>query len=111
MSLPQSSQEVAIPFTGVGHASVVPPTFLERWGVTFVACAGIWILIYFLRHLPAQPSFAGLSADQIRDTLSVHRQLVDQWRDSLAFIFDLLVTNTALLIVNLLLGYLFGRKA
>lgn len=117
MSLTQPSQEVTVPFAGVGHASVVPPSFLERWGVTFVTFAGGWILVvgssilvYFLRHLPAQPSLAGLSAGQIRDALGVHKQLLDQSRDSLTFIFDLLVTKTALPVVTLLPGYLFGKK-
>jgi hypothetical protein len=102
----------------VGEVVVAPPTFLERWGVVFVACTGGWILlvgtgllIYFLHYQPALPSLAGLTVDQARDVLITHKQLVDQWRDSLNSIFDLLVTKTALPVVALLLGYLFGKKA
>jgi len=53
----------------------------------------------------------GLSTDQVKDALNIHKQALDQWRDSLTFIFDLLVTKTALPIVTLLLGYLFGKKS
>jgi hypothetical protein len=34
----------------------------------------------------------------------------NQGRDSLTYIFDLLVTKTAMPLVTLLLGYLFGRR-
>jgi len=33
---------------------------------------------YSLRHMPALPSFAGLSAEQMRGALSVHKQISDQ---------------------------------
>ncbi len=111
-----SPADVAISPTTAGKISLGPATFLEKWGVLFVACAGGWILlvgsgilIYFLGHLPAQPSLAGLSAEQAKEVLNLHKQLYDQWRDSLSYIFDLLVTKTALPIVTLLLGYLFGK--
>ena len=100
----------------VGEVSIAPPTFLERWGVVFVAFAGGWILlvgsgilIYFVQSQPAFPTLAGLTPDQARDALILHKQLSDQWRDSLTYIFDLLVTKTVLPLVALLLGYLFGK--
>ena len=102
--------------TKAGEISIVPPTFLEKWGIVFVACAGGWILlvgsgilIYFLCHQPALPSLAGQTAEQAKEVLNLHKQLYDQWRDSLTYIFDLLVTKTALPLVTLLLGYLFGK--
>ena len=113
--LPQDLDVVVSP-AAAGNISIAPPTFLERWGVVFVAFAGGWILlvgsgilIYFLRNQPAFPNLAGLTADQAKDALNIHRQLYDQWRDSLTYIFDLLVTKTALPLVTLLLGYLFGK--
>ena len=109
-------QRVSVSEQEAGSIDIVPPTFLEWWGVVFVSCAGGWIplvgsglLIHFLRNQPAIPSFAGLTAEQAKDALSVHKQLFDQWRDSLTYIFDLLVTKTALPLVTLLLGYLFGK--
>ena len=115
MSTPPQFQEVEVTTARVGNAK--DPTFLERWGVVFVAWVGGWILlvgsgmlVYFLLHQPVQPNLAGLSVDQIQGALSSHKQLLDQWRDSLTFIFDLLVTKTALPILTLLLGYLFGKR-
>jgi len=102
--------------TKAGEISIVPPTFLEKWGIVFVACAGGWILlvgsgilIFFLSHQPTLPSLAGLAADQAKDVLNLHKQLYEQGRDSMTYIFDLLVTKTALPLVTLLLGYLFGK--
>lgn len=113
--LPQNLDVVVSP-AAAGNISIAPPTFLERWGVFFVACTGGWILlvgsgilIYFLRNQPAFPNLAGLTADQAKDALNLHKQLYDQWRDSLTYIFNLLVTNTTLPLVTLLLGYLFGK--
>ena len=84
--------------------------------MVFVACAGGWILltgsgilVYFLSHQPGLPALSGLSVEQAKELAGVHKQLNDQWRESLTYIFDLLVTKTALPIVTLLLGYLFGK--
>lgn len=110
--------DVSISATSAGEITIAPPTFLERWGVVFVAVAGAWILlvatgllIYYLRDLPGMPPTSSLTADQVRDALAVHKQVADQWRDSVGYVFDLLVTKTTLPIVTLLLGYLFGKKS
>jgi hypothetical protein len=109
-------ENVDISATEIGQITIAPPTFLERWGVVFLACAGGWILavgsallIYFFIKQPAFPSTAGQTADQVTQALSVHKQLSEQWSESLINIFDLLVTKTVLPIVTLLLGYLFGK--
>ncbi len=101
---------------GAGNLESAPPTFLERWGVVFVACTGGWILfvstamlVYFVFQRPVFPSLAGLTADQIRSTIEVRKLAEDGWRDSVSYLFDLMVTKTALPILTLLLGYLFGR--
>jgi len=111
-------QDLVVSTADVGTLSIAPTSFLEKWGVVFVACGGCWILlvgtgilIYFLRNQPAFPVLTGMSADQVKDALNAHKQLSDQWRDSLTYIFDLLVTKTALPIVTLMLGYLFGKKS
>ncbi len=70
--------------------------------------AGI-LLTYYLRHLPPAPPEAGLSVDQLKAALEQHRVVLEQYRDSLSFIFDLMVTRTVLPLITLLLGYLFGR--
>ncbi len=101
---------------GAGEVESAPPTFLERWGVVFVACLGGWILlistgmlIYFVLQRPAFPSLAGLTLEQTRSAIEAHKLAEDGWRDSLSYLFDLTVTRTTLPIVTLLLGYLFGR--
>jgi hypothetical protein len=100
----------------VGTIEIGPASFLERWGVVFLAFAGAWILavgtallIYFFWKQPALPSMTGQTPDQVTQALSVHKQLSDQWSESLMSMFDLLVTKTVLPIVTLLLGYLFGK--
>ena len=113
---PSNVGEVVVSPPDPGEISLAPPTFLERWGVVFLAFAGGWILlagsgilIYFLLNQPPSPNLAGLTTDQAKDALAVHKQLYDQWRDSLTYIFDLVISETALPLVTLLLGYLFGK--
>ncbi len=100
----------------VGNAFDIPPSYLERWGVVFLACTGGWVLVvclvllaYYLWKLAALPGTIGLTSDQIRESLLAHRQIGDELRDELASVFDLLVTKTVLPILTLLLGYLFGK--
>jgi uncharacterized membrane protein YraQ (UPF0718 family) len=116
--MPQSQgpEDVDISTTQVGEIAIAPPTFLERWGVVFLAFAGAWILavgtallIYFFWKQPAFPSMIGQSPDQVTQALNIHKQVSDQWSESLTSIFDLLVTKTVLPVVTLLLGYLFGK--
>lgn len=109
-------QTVTVSSADVGSVEIAPPTFLERWGVVFLACFGGWIivtgtilLVYFLWKQPPSPNLTGLNAEGLRDAISAHKQILDQWRDSLNYIFDLLITKTALPLVTLLLGYLFGK--
>jgi hypothetical protein len=116
MSTPQVPENIDISAREIGNITIAPPTFLERWGVVFLAVAGAWILlvgtlmlIYFFWKLPAFPSVTGLTPDQATQALNIHKQLSDQWSASLAGLFDLLVTKTVLPIVTLLLGYLFGK--
>jgi hypothetical protein len=110
-------QTVTVSSTDIGSIELAPPSFLERWGVIFLAGFSGWIiltgtiiLVYFLLKQPPTPNLSGLSADQLRDALNTQKVLEDQWRDSLTYIFDLLITKTALPLVTLLLGYLFGRS-
>jgi hypothetical protein len=116
MPTPQGPENIDISATQIGEITITPPSFLERWGVVFLACAGAWILlvgsallIYFFWKQPPFPSMAAQTADQVTQALTVHKQLSDQWNESLTNIFDLLVTKTVLPIVTLLLGYLFGK--
>ncbi len=102
--------------SSVGNLEIAPPSFLERWGVTFLAWIGGWILLtgtgivaFFLAKQPPAPNLAGLSPDAMQTALQSHKLLLDQWRDSLSYTFDLLITKTALPLATLLLGYLFGK--
>ena len=111
-----SPEIVRVSAADIGSVQLAPPSFLERWGVIFLACFAFWIIVvgtiilsYFLTHQPATPSLNGLSAEQVRDVLTNYKLLDEQWRDSLNYIFDLLITKTALPLVTLLLGYLFGK--
>ena len=99
-----------------GAISLQPATFLERWGTVFVAAGLLWmlavtsgVLIYFVVHLPPLPSTAGMNSVDAHTTLTTHKEVYDQYRQSLTDVFDLLVTRTILPIVILLLGYLFGK--
>ena len=111
-----SPHTVRVSAADIGTIQIAPPSFLERWGVIFLACFAFWIIVvgtiiltYYLTHQPSAPSLAGLTADQVREALANQKLLQDQWRDSLNYIFDLLITKTALPLVTLLLGYLFGK--
>ncbi|WP_419804438.1 hypothetical protein [Terriglobus sp.] len=95
-----------------------PAPFLVRWNTIFVAVGLLWVfvvaasaLVYYLWHLPPQPSVAGMSAAQAKETLDTYTQVYNQYRQSFTDVFELLVTRTVLPIVTLLLGYLFGRQA
>ena len=95
---------------------IAPPTFLERWGVYFVAvivlwilAIGSWLLYAYLRHAPALPAATGLSPEQLKQAIAAHRELSSEWLAEFTPVFDLLVTKTMLPIVTLLLGYLFGK--
>jgi hypothetical protein len=114
-------EQVSIPVSGkegIGGASVAPPTFLEKWGVVFVSVAGVWILVvcacmltYYLNHLSVPPpQTAGMAPSDYKAVLDLHKAAGDQFRDSLSFAFDLMVTKTILPMLTLLLGYLFGSK-
>ncbi len=107
---------VIIAPSSVGEIKITPPTFLERWRVVFLACTGAWILfvglailVYYFWKQPPFPNLTGQSPDQIKEALSSHKELLEQWKYSLVSIFDSLVTKTVLPIVTLLLGYLFGK--
>lgn len=105
--------------TGIGDLTILPPTFLEKWGVAFVSVSGLWMLGvciamlgYYLSHLPAPPPSMGPTEapDHYRQVLENQKLALDHFRDSLSFAFDLMVTKTILPLITLLLGYLFGAK-
>jgi len=112
---------VAIPVSGqlgIGGLTITPPTFLEKWGVVFVSVGGAWILVmsacmlwYYLNHLSVPPAqVSGVKTDEYKSILDLHKAAGDQFRDSLSYIFDLMVTKTVLPLLTLLLGYLFGSR-
>ena len=71
---------------------------------------GTALVVYYILKAPATPDLSHISPEQAQQALAVHKQLADQWRESLTALFDLLVTRTVLPIITLLLGYLFGKK-
>jgi hypothetical protein len=118
---PNRPQVVTIPVggaAGIGQLTITPPTFLERWGVVFVSVGGFWMLgvciamlWYYLAHLSLPPAQTATNKpEDYKAILEVHKTAIDQFRDSLNFIFDLMVTKTILPLLTLLLGYLFGSK-
>lgn len=118
---PNSPQVVTIPVSGsagIGELTIAPPTFLEKWGVLFVSAGGVWMLAvcivmlwYYLAHLSLPPAQTSTMApEQYKTILDLHKTAIDQFRDSLSFVFDLMVTKTVLPLLTLLLGYLFGSK-
>lgn len=104
---------------GIGDLTLTPPTFLEKWGVIFVSVGGIWMLgvciamlWYYLDHLPGPPALTSATNPQdYTALLNLHKTANDQFRDSVSFAFDLMVTKTILPLITLLLGYLFGKKS
>ena len=80
--------------------------------------AGAWILLvcacmlwFYMNHLSVPPpQTSGVKADDYKTILDLHKAAGDQFRDSLSFVFDLMVTKTVLPLLTLLLGYLFGSK-
>jgi hypothetical protein len=105
---------VTISASDFGSSTMAP---LDKWGTSFVWWAGAWILavgsallIYFFWNQPGLPSTANLPADQIKLALETHAALTESLQRSLGNIFDLLVTKTALPVVTLMLGYLFGKR-
>jgi hypothetical protein len=119
MAAPPAVPQQSIPVSGVGGVgglTITPPTFLEVWGVAFVSVGGLWmlgvaacLLTYYLHHLSIPPAQTG-SAENYKQILELHKAATDQFRESLSFVFDLIVTKTILPLVTLLLGYLFGSK-
>jgi hypothetical protein len=115
-----SPPQVTIPVSGsegIGNLSIAPPTFLEKWGVVFVSVGGFWMLCiclamlwYYLAHLALPPTQTSMKIDDYKVALDLYQRATDQFRNSLNFIFDLLVTKTILPLLTLLLGYLFGSK-
>jgi hypothetical protein len=105
-----------IPEFSSGEVKIAPPTFLEKWGVIFVAVAGLWILCIgswllfaYLHHAPSLPNTSGMSAEQVKQAIATHRDLSSEWLNEFTPVFDLLVTKTTLPLITLLLGYLFGK--
>lgn len=97
-----------------GAARMAP---LDRWGTQFVWWAGAWILVVasvlladYLWKQPSLPNTASLNSDQIKEALSTYHALSEELQKSLTSLFDLLVTKTALPVVTLMLGYLFGKR-
>lgn len=116
-----SPQVVTIPVSGtggIGNLSINPPTFLEKWGVVFVSVGGAWMLTvcivmlwYYLRHLAFPPPLTvTVTPADYTKLLDLRKTSNDQFRDSLNFVFDIMVTKTILPLLTLLLGYLFGSK-
>jgi hypothetical protein len=74
-----------------------------------VCVAMLW---YYLTHLPLPPALTSTTVkpEDYKAILDLHKTGTDQFRDSLNFAFDLMVTKTILPLLTLLLGYLFGSK-
>jgi hypothetical protein len=73
-----------------------------------VCIAMLWYYLTHLQVVPAQTST--MTAANYKDLLDGHKAASDQFRDSMSFAFDLMVTKTILPLLTLLLGYLFGSK-
>ena len=87
---------VEVTTDSVGMAAKPTPTFLELWGVNFLAVTLVWILVVGLVLLGYY-------------LWAVQHQQATAVRENVTYIFDLLITRTTLPICTLLLGYLFGK--
>lgn len=112
----QPVEDVVISSGSAGSVKSTP--YLDRWGSNFVWFAGIWVALvgstllwYFLWKLPAIPVIGkDLAPDQVKVALETHQTLTEGLQKSLMGVFDLLVTKTALPVITLMLGYLFGKR-
>ena len=83
-----------------------------------MSVGGLWMLgvcvamlRYYLAHLSLPPAVTSASKpEEFKAILELHKTATDQFRDSLNFAFDLMVTKTILPLITLLPGYLFGSK-
>jgi hypothetical protein len=83
-----------------------------------VSIGGLWmlgvciaLLWYYLAHLSLPPALtSATNLGDYKTALDLHKTATDQFRDSLNFAYDLIVTKTILPLLTLLLGYLFGSK-
>ncbi len=83
-----------------------------------MSVGGLWtlgicvaMLWYYLTHLSFPPALTStVKPEDYKAILDLHKTAPDQFRDSLNFAFDLMVTKTILPLLTLLLGYLFGSK-
>ena len=112
-----SSQQREVDSVSLTDYGDVSMSALDRWGTQFVWWAGAWILIVasvlladYLWKQPTLPNTANLNSDQIKEALSTYHALTEELQKSLSSLFDLLVTKTALPVVTLMLGYLFGKR-
>jgi len=71
---------------------------------------GSSLLGFFLWKQPPVPNTSGLTPDQVKEALNTHQVLTEELQKSLMGVFDILVTKTALPVVTLMLGYLFGKR-
>ena len=83
-----------------------------------MAVGGVWVLSvcvamlwYYLSHLSFPPQLTTtVNTNDYKTILDLRKTSNDQFRDSLNFAFDIMVTKTVLPLLTLLLGYLFGSK-
>jgi len=88
------------------------------WAVAFVSVGGLWMLgvalpcsVIIWRTFHCPPAVTSASKpEEFKAILELHKTATDQFRDSLNFAFDLMVTKTILPLITLLPGYLFGSK-
>jgi hypothetical protein len=86
--------EIAGPANGAGDVrgmSILTPTFLERWGVTFVSVSGGWMLgvgifmlVYHFRHMHPAPT-TDARYDQTLHEL--HKTATDRYRTLVSVVF------------------------
>ena len=74
-------------------------------------CVCIAMLWYYLAHLELPPTqMPSTKIEDYKLALDLNQKATEQFRNSLSFMFDLMVTKTILPLLTLLLGYLFGSK-
>src|ERR1700722_587760 len=107
-----SPPQVTIPVSGsggIGNLSIAPPTFLEKWGVVFVSVGGFWMLCvciamlwFYLAHLELPPTQTPVTKiEDYKLALDLYQKATEQFRNSLSFMFDLMVTKTILPLLTL----------
>ena len=118
MSTEPTVPQTVIDVKDIGSAKAVKPSFMEFWGtIAFFILLGLLICTSFyvmwkFNHVDLPMSLPGTDdPEKVRIAVANHKLINEEGHASLWDLFDLLMTKTAIPLITLLMGYLFGKRA